>query len=165
LETERAAQLLVAGLLDEPWRNSAAQCWCAGDERPALLTAGVLAAVKSDTRDGRSLAWHVGHAAGSGGTPPMSEVRFKRLLKATTLGEFFTAARRAVVLANGARGGTDVAVLADDLMAWAFEHSSGWRDRPAQTMCFRWAQDYYQPLKGKDADLAADDKLTEGDRA
>ena len=92
----------------------------------------------------------------------MSELRFKRLLKARNLDEFFLAARRAVGLASGT---ADVAVLADDLLAWAYEHGLRGAGRPAQSMCFRWAQDYYQPLKGKDAYWAADEEAREGDKA
>jgi CRISPR type I-E-associated protein CasB/Cse2 len=88
----------------------------------------------------------------------MSELRFKRLLKARSLDEFFTAARRAVALAKGT---ADVAVLADDILAWAYEHRMQGEQRPSQSLCFRWAQDYYQPQKGKSADLAADEKTDE----
>ena len=162
LETERAAQLVVAGLREGEWRNSAAQRWTADDAGPVLMAAGVLAAVKEDARDGKSLAWRVGNAAAIGGLVPMSELRFKRLLKARSLDEFFQSARRAVGLAMGT---ADVAVLADDLLAWAYEHSLREAGRPAQSMCFRWAQDYYQPLKEKDAYLAADEEPKEGERA
>ncbi|HTV81619.1 MAG TPA: type I-E CRISPR-associated protein Cse2/CasB [Acidobacteriaceae bacterium] len=162
LETERAAQLLVAGLQGEEWRNSAAQRWFAGDANPVLMTAGVLAAVKEDARDGKSLAWRVGNAAANAGQAPMSELRFRRLLKARSLDEFFQAARRAVGLAMGT---ADVAVLADDLLAWAYEHGLRGAGRPAQSMCFRWAQDYYQPLERKNAYLAVDEEAKEGERA
>jgi CRISPR system Cascade subunit CasB len=158
LETERAAQLLMARLLGEPWRNPAVQRWCENDAGPLLAIAGVLAAVKHDARDDRSLVWRLGHAAG-GESPPMSELRFKRLLKSRNLDEFFTAARRAVALAKDT---ADVAVLADDMLAWAYEQAMGRRvERPVQSLCFRWAQDYYQPQRGKDVDLAADEKTDE----
>lgn len=166
LETERAAQLLTARLLDAPWRNQAVQHWCENDAGPLLMLVGVLAAVKHDARDGRSLASRLGHAAG-GESPPMSELRFKRLLKSRSLDEFFTAARRAVALADGK---ADVVVLADDMLAWAYEQAKERKvDEPVQSLCFRWARDYYQPQMGKDANHAADQKTDketeEGEKA
>jgi CRISPR system Cascade subunit CasB len=157
LETERAAQLLMARLLSEPWTNPAVQRWCENDAGPLLAIAGVLAAVKHDARDDRSLVWRLGHAAG-GESPPMSELRFKRLLKSRNLDEFFTATRRAVALAKDM---ADVAVLADDMLAWAYEHRPQGEQRPSQSLRFRWAQDYYQPQRGKDVGLAADEKTDE----
>lgn len=168
LETEPAALRLVANLLGEPWRNPAAQRCFESDSGPLLAVAGVLAAVKEDAKDGRSLAWRLGQAEAkaNGGTPPMSELRFKRLLKSRSLDEFFTAARRAVALAKGK---ADVAVLADDILAWAYEHRMQGEQRPSQSLCFRWAQDYYQPRMVKDTGQAADEKTDEetkeGERA
>jgi CRISPR system Cascade subunit CasB len=141
------------------------QQWMATDAKPLLVVAGVLAAVKQDAHDGHSLVWHMGQSTVGGGTPPMSELRFRRLLKVRRLEEFFTAARRAVALANSARGGADVVILADDLVAWAFERHMREAERPAQTMSFRWAQDYYRPQKGKDVDLTVNSKIEEGERA
>jgi CRISPR system Cascade subunit CasB len=162
LETERAAQLLAKGLSGMSWKKLGIQHWVDENAVPLLMTAGVLAAVKEDARDGRSLAWRAGQAATKGGPSQMSELRFKRLLKARGQEEFFTAARRAVAQCGGR---ADVAVLADDLLAWDFEQHLRGVERPPQTMAFRWAQDYYQPTKGGDARQAADEKTAEGERA
>jgi len=79
------------------------------------------------------------------------------------LESFFLLVRRAVELAGGS---VDVAVLADDLIAWAYERElSAGSQVPAQSMCFRWALDYYTP----DHKLSSDDvpviteKLSEGE--
>ena len=92
----------------------------------------------------------------------MSELRFRRALKARSPEEFFLAARRMLTLAGGV---ADITVLADDLLAWAFEHHGRDVSQPARSLSFRWAQDYYQPLRGKDADLAAEGTPAEGEVA
>lgn len=164
LETERAAQLLTARLLADPWLNQAAQRWCENNPAPLLAIAGVLAAVKRDASKqdagyGRSLAWSLGQSADGAERPLMSELRFKRLLKSRNLDEFFTAARRAAALAKDT---ADVAVLADDMLAWAYEQAMERKiDQPVQSLCFRWARDYYQPHKSKGVDLAAEEKTNE----
>jgi CRISPR system Cascade subunit CasB len=164
LETERAAVLLVARLLREEWKNKFARNSFKTNPSALLIAAGVLAIVKTDSRDGKSLAWRVGAAAGKGdGSSPMSELRFKRLLQARDLEDFFLLVRRAVQLAAGA---VDIAVLADDLLAWVYERElSAGMQRPARSLCFRWAQDYFQPLKDKDAAWAATEETPEGEIA
>lgn len=162
LETDRAASLLVTHLLRKEWKNDIAKSRFEADPSALLMVAGVLAAVKTGAKDGKSLAWRVGAATGkSEGNAPMSEMRFKRLLQARSLEDFFLLARRAVQLADGV---VDVAVLADDLLAWAYERgSSAGVQRPTKSLCFRWAQDYYQPLKDKDAAWAATEESPEGE--
>jgi len=164
LETERAASLLVARLLREEWKNNFAKNRFEADPSALLMVAGVLATVKTDSKDGKSLAWRVGVAAGKGeGNLLMSEMRFKRLLQARGLEDFFLLARRAVQMAGGV---VDVGVLADDLLAWVYEQEfSAGVQRPAKSLCFRWAQDYYQPLKDKDAAWAAIEETPEGEMA
>lgn len=167
LETEHAAQLLTARLLAEPWRNRAAQHWCENNPGPLLAIAGVLAVVRQGDPHGHSLAWRLGQPAAGADRPLMSELRFKRLLKSRNLDEFFTAARRAVALAKET---ADVAVLADDMLSWAYEQAKERKiDEPVQSLCFRWARDYYQPRKGKDASPAAEEKtdeeMKEGEKA
>lgn len=102
------------------------------------MVAGVLAHVRSDVADGRSLAWRLGRAAGHE-QPLMSELRFKRLLKTRDETDLLRQWRRAVSLAEGT---ADVARLADDLLAWQIE-----QERPAARASegrkFRWAYDYY----------------------
>jgi CRISPR system Cascade subunit CasB len=164
LETERATGLLVACLLRGEWKNSSAQSRFVTDPSALLMVAGVLAAVKSDAADGKSLAWRVGAASAKREEKvSMSELRFKRLLQARNLEDFFLLARRAVQLAHGT---VDVAGLADDLLAWAYEQEFAVAaQRPAKSLCFRWAQDYYQPLQNKDAVWAKTEDIPEGEIA
>lgn len=101
-------------------------------------TAGVLAMVKTDIRDGKSLAWRLGHAAGEE-RPKMSELRFKALQRSGAMVELFRHWRRAVQLADA---GTDVARLADDLLAWQADLSQPLH-RASDGIKFYWACDYY----------------------
>lgn len=100
--------------------------------------AGVLAAVKSDTQDNKSLAWHLGHGADNE-RPRMSELRFKAMQRSSTLHDLFRHWRRAVQLAEGS---ADVARLADDLLNWQMELGQS-ALRASDGIKFHWACDYY----------------------
>lgn len=102
------------------------------------LVGGALSLVKDNIRDGRSLAWRLGNAAGNE-QPLMSELRFKRLQRARDLDELYLQWRRAVRLAEGK---CDVAQLADDLLAWLIEREQP-PSRASEGVKFRWAYDYY----------------------
>lgn len=117
-------------------------------ERLAWI-AGVLAIVKEDTRDGKSLALLLGNAAGHE-RPKMSDLRFKALQRSATVPDLFVQWRRAVQLAGGA---VDVARLADDLLSWQVElgHVAA---RASDGVKFHWACDYY--LSSRDRDAAND---------
>jgi CRISPR system Cascade subunit CasB len=164
LETERAANLLIVRLLRSEWKNNAARIRFEADPSALLMVSGVLASVKSDAKDGKSLAWRIGAASAAGGDKAsLNEMRFKRLLQARNLEEFFLLARRAVQMANGI---VDVPMLADDLLAWAFEQQlAAGTQKPAKSLCFRWAQDYYQPVKEKDAAGKETEETFEGEMA
>lgn len=111
--------------------------------------AGVLAVVKEDIHDGKSLALLLGTAAGNE-RPIMSELRFKMLQRSTSLADLFVQWRRAVQLAGGV---LDVARLADDLLNWQIdlERVSA---RASDGVKFHWACDYY--LSSRDRDAAKD---------
>lgn len=111
--------------------------------------AGVLAVVKEDARDGRSLALLLGHGAGNE-RPVMSELRFKNLQRASSLDDLFVQWRRAVQLAGGV---VDVARLADDLLSWQRELGRV-AARASDGIKFHWACDYY--LSSRDRDAAKD---------
>jgi len=100
--------------------------------------AGILATVKEDVRDGKSLAWHLGHGAGNE-RPKMSELRFKALQRCLDVNDLFRHWRRAVSLADGS---ADVARLADDLLSWQLELGQS-AARASDGVKFRWAYDYY----------------------
>lgn len=110
--------------------------------------AGVLAYVKEDLRDDRSLAWHLGHGAGNA-RPLMGDLRFRTLQRCANLPDLFVHWRRAVQLADGK---VDAVRLADDLLSWQLE--LGQSARQAGTgVKFHWAYDYY--LSARDASAAA----------
>jgi len=100
--------------------------------------AGVLATVKEDCRDGKSLALRLGHGAGNG-RPKMSELRFKALQRSPSVPDLFRHWRRAVQLAEGK---ADVVQLADDLLSWQIELGQS-AIRASNGIKFRWACDYY----------------------
>lgn len=78
LLAERLIALDEGGCLpDEPYSY----------ERLAWI-AGVLAMVKNDVRDGKSLAWRLGHGAGHD-RPKMSELRFKAMQRSLAYPTFF----------------------------------------------------------------------------
>jgi CRISPR system Cascade subunit CasB len=147
LELESAPNLLAAHFAEpaqdqETWL----QKWLQGHYEALFLLAGVLVYVREDSEDGQSLALLTGNAKVTPDKPlRMSELRFKRLLRATDTEDFFRQARRAVQLAGGV---ADVAVLADDLLAWSIERDQPASDRkPRESLKFRWARDYYLTAK------------------
>ena len=148
LEIESASNLLVEHLSRDAWaKRPHLKSWLEKHDYGALfLIAGVLAHVKNNAGDGKSLAWRVGNANTSKDAPaPMSELRFKRLLRARDIEDFYRQVRLAVQLA---KGDVDVAVLADDLLGWCYEESLQTRDpRPSSSLKFRWARDYYLTAK------------------
>jgi CRISPR system Cascade subunit CasB len=122
------------------------QTWLRTHCEALFLLAGVLVHVTEDIPDGQSLALRTGNAKVTPDKPlMMSELRFKRLLHATETEDFFRQTRRAVQLSKGK---ADVAVLADDLLAWSYErdqHESA--SKPRESLRFRWARDYYLTTK------------------
>jgi CRISPR system Cascade subunit CasB len=158
LELELAPNLLAAHFAEpaqteETWL----QKWLQGHYEALFLLAGVLAHVKEDVQDGQSLALRTGNAKATPDKPPrMSELRFKRLLRATDAEDFFRQARRAVQLAGGV---ADVAVLAYDLLAWSIERDQQKRAwKPSESLKFRWARDYYLTVKEQSSSQSANTK-------
>lgn len=120
--------------------------------------AGVLAVVKDDARDGRSLALLLGNAAGNE-RPVMSELRFESLQRSTALPDLFVQWRRAVQLAGGV---VDVARLADDLLGWQRELGRV-SARASDGVKFHWACDYYLSTRDRDAakDVETDKEISQ----
>ncbi|MFZ2288682.1 MAG: type I-E CRISPR-associated protein Cse2/CasB [Halopseudomonas yangmingensis] len=114
-------------------------------ERMAWV-AGVLANVKDDRRDGKSLAIHLGQAADAE-RPPMSELRFRAMLRGTAMQELFLHWRRALQLAGGK---TDVARLADDLLSWQIDQGQS-AAQASNGVKFHWAYDYYLSARDRAA--------------
>lgn len=120
--------------------------------------AGVLAVVKEDIHDGKSLALLLGNAAGNE-RPKMSELRFKMLQSRSSVADLFVQWRRAVQLADGA---LDVARLADDLLSWQIELELV-AARASDGVKFHWACDYYLSSRDRDAakDVESDKEITQ----
>lgn len=131
--TLQLANRLIALDEEKRWLRDEAHSY----ERLAWV-AGVLAYVKEDLRDGRSLAWHLGHSAGNE-RPLMGDLRFRTLQRCTNVPDLFVHWRRAVQLADGK---LDVAQLADDLLSWQLELGQSAQCASAGVK-FHWAYDYY----------------------
>jgi len=106
-------------------------------ERVAWI-AGVLAVVKADVQDDRTLAWRLGHGVGDE-RPKMSELRFRAMQRCSAVNDLFRHWRRAVQLADGS---VDVVRLADDLLSWQSELGQS-AARASDGVKFHWACDYY----------------------
>lgn len=104
----------------------------------AAWTAGVLAGIKDDLRDGKTLASHLGHAAGTE-RPVMSDLRFKSMQRSRNINDLFYQWRRALKLADGK---ADVAYLADDLLSWQMELDRS-VSKASDGVKFHWAYDFY----------------------
>ena len=115
----------------------------------AALTAGILAQVRRDTADGKTLAQRLATPPPNSDRPPMSELRFRRLQGARGTADLFLQIQRAVQLVEA----TDVAQLADDLLTWLAEHDLP-PDRSSDSVKFRWAYDYH--LSARDRKVAED---------
>lgn len=109
-------------------------------ERVAWI-AGVLAQVKNDSQDNKSLAFHLGVGALKDlkDRRRMSELRFKSMLRSSSLSDLYIDWRRAVQLADNK---ADVVRLADDILSWQIE-LAGTYSRASQGVKFQWASDYY----------------------
>ncbi|MBP7229484.1 MAG: type I-E CRISPR-associated protein Cse2/CasB [Moraxellaceae bacterium] len=107
-------QMLVAGWSEEatPWRN----------DRLAVI-AGVLAHVK--VLDGRKLA----EILSDGERPPFSELRFRRLLEASTLDDVYLGLRRALPIISYQ---ANIHQLANDLLFWGDKVKKEW------AYAYRW---------------------------
>lgn len=140
LVTDAAALRLAGPLLEQESQKSHGQL--KNGYTAVAMVAGVLAHVREDAPDGKGLATRLG-----GEQPSMSELRFTRLMRTESDEDFYRMMCRAVQLAGGK---TDVAELADDIIAWAVERKSFYVD-PAFRMKSRWARDYYLPPQSRSA--------------
>lgn len=110
------------------------------------LTAGILALVKRDATDGKTLALLLGTPAPGSDRPLMSELRFRRLQGSRSTADLLLQVQRAVQLVEA----TDVAQLADDLLTWLAEHNLPF-GRGSDSVKFRWAYDYYLSTRDRKA--------------
>lgn len=106
------------------------------------LAAGVIAHVKKDANDGKTLAASLG-SAGEGDRPLMSAIRFKAMQRCRDVEDLFVHLRRAVRLAGGC---VDVVQLMSDVMEWQREIVSAGH-AGARSVKFSWARDYYLSRK------------------
>jgi CRISPR system Cascade subunit CasB len=136
LLSERAGLLLAKVLIARNGEQGALPDDIATYQRLAWVT-GVLAIVREDLRDGRTLTWHLGRAVDAE-RPAMNEQRFQRLQRTREIDDLFSQWRRAVRLAECK---VDVTQLADDLLRWQID--LGQTTHQASSVKFHWAHDYY----------------------
>lgn len=135
----RCQTIADAALQSSTWSLGAALGLEESDSEALLLVASVLAHVKEDAMDNRSLAYVLGvEPVVKDGKPRLSELRFQRLMRADGPNDFLQQLRRALGIAGGR---ADVATLADDLFDWSVERTYGYRR--SSSVKFRWARDYY----------------------
>lgn len=145
LMTHAATLLFAQGLIERNSERNEVPDEAYSYERLAWV-AGVLAVVKEDDADGKSLAWRLGHDAGNERLA-MSERRFQSMQRNAKPADLFVQWRRAVQLA---RGKVDVTLLADDLLCWLTElHRVSLR--ASTGVKFHWACDYYLTEKQRGA--------------
>ncbi|VGO07097.1 CRISPR-associated protein, Cse2 family [plant metagenome] len=108
------------------------------DHAAVALVAGVLAHVREDLGNKASLPAALGSTKESE-RPLLSQMRFQRLLRTRNVDDFYRQLVRAVKLADNK---ADVAVLANDILAWHCEQHQALPD-PNHRLHSRWARDYY----------------------
>ena len=113
-----------------------------------FLLAGAVAHVEDDTHDDRGLALALGKSSAKNDANPLSEMRFRRLLREEEQEAFYRQLRRALEVAPGR---INVARLADDLLAWCAERYLP--RQPPGSVRYRWARDYF--LDRKEQKIAA----------
>lgn len=133
-----AATLLLADRLVVLNEKSGALPDVASSYERIAWVAGVLATVKDDKRDDKSLAWHLGSAP-KNDRAKMSDLRFKVLQRSRKIEDLFSHWRRAVKLADCS---VDVVRLADDLLSWQIEMGQSTL-RASDGVKFHWAYDFY----------------------
>lgn len=108
--------------------------------------AACLAHVEEDD-ESMSFAKQLAKPSKFGDEPRLSELRFLQLQKAKTWQDFFTFLRRAVILLDKK---ANICSLADDIIQWGLEFSPSnyfvSRFKPAQSLKYRWAEEYYTQL-------------------
>ncbi len=103
-------------------------------ERLAAL-AGLAAHVQHHAGPARSLATQMGSVPPGGAKPPVSELRFRRLLATDDLDELYTQLRRAISLLDGTANLVDLARVLWRWQPIAMQHPGDPRKN--------WAYDYY----------------------
>ncbi|GAA5232661.1 hypothetical protein GCM10025795_09920 [Verticiella sediminum] len=151
----RAAYVLARELDRSSVDSDGALADMAEYERVAIA-AGVLAQVREDAKDGKTLLWHLGLAAtkGADAQPLLNEIRFKRLLKASSPADAHMQLVRAVKIAGNK---IDVAQLANDVLA-LLDQMGSVTVAPARNVKLHWAHDYYLTAKDQKALATVQDK-------
>lgn len=104
--------------------------------------AGILATVKQDTgANGLSFAEQLAQPQEGGGKSPVSESRFKKLLKSRSWDEFYVHLRRNVQLV---KGNVNICSLADGIIQWGNQHLAEEMKSGSDTLKFQWSNDYYR---------------------
>ncbi len=111
----------------------------------AALMAGLLSHVKSNNE---ALSFAKQLAGASKSSTPMSELRFRQLLKSSSIDDFYRRMIRAIRLLDNK---VSIISLANDIVQWFWEHEQIEIDRqPTNRLAVRWATDYFTAPKNSD---------------
>lgn len=111
-------------------------------DKPEIIAsiAGILALVKVDTGvNGISYATQLAKPK-EGNKSPLSESRFKKIIKSQTWNEFYMNIRRSVEILKGQ---VNICSLADGIIQWGKKNKSDEVAIGSESLEFQWAQDYY----------------------
>jgi len=111
----------------------------------AALMAGLLSHVKPNNE---VLSFAKQLAGASKSSTPMSELRFRQLLKSSSIDDFYRRMIRAIRLLDNK---ASIISLANDIVQWFWEHEQIEIDRqPTNRLAVRWATDYLTAPKNSD---------------
>ena len=108
--------------------------------------AGLLSHVKEHKQSGSFAQQLATPVAGKSGTPPMSELRFQKLLRSRNTDDFYLRIIRAIRLLDGK---VNIISLANDILHWHREFNNQPDRNPANRLAVRWATDYFTVLPKK----------------
>jgi len=123
---------------------------CQFSEEQRFYVLALIAGLLSHAKQNNETSSFAKQLAGIGkDRAPMSELRFRQLLKSPNHNDFYRRMIRAIHLLDGS---VNVISLANDIVQWFWEYEQKEFDRqPSNRLAVRWATDYFTALpKNKD---------------
>ncbi len=120
--------------------NHALPQWPKGQGMSLAAIAGLIANVDARVR-GLCFPQQLGTPKDQGGSPPMSENRFKQLIKSRDWPEFYIRMRRAILML---KRNANIISLADYIRLFGVEHYTKDPIEPSKRFQFRMAEEYFK---------------------